>query len=279
MITWDNPANFVSHSLWLEACQEIGETFFYPTNEAGDVISVADLGSNNKKKKKKKIQSRVKNGWGRLKYPLKTEDYLKPNKVCKALYDSWIACGWKNIPKNTSQTVNRMLERFMNKRELRSFSRVKKFYKNDLEITDEKHDDDMVYFLDQKLFVKFYFNKFSGSESEVHRNDIIRLFHCVLQDKNKDALVCYLGLKTKEADDFENPMMKKEYLFSEVAIDFCFLDLIFRTPDRKQKIMGHEDLDPNDRSRMEIPRTGEWAQDLFAKELVGYILTKVRFVY
>mmetsp|Transcript_43151 Transcript_43151/g.101175 ORF Transcript_43151/g.101175 Transcript_43151/m.101175 type:complete len:133 (+) Transcript_43151:452-850(+) len=93
VITWDNPANFVSHSLWLKACQEIGETFFYPTNEAGDVISVADLGSNNKKKKKKKIQNRVKNGWGRLKYPLKTEDYLKPNKVCKALYDSWIACG------------------------------------------------------------------------------------------------------------------------------------------------------------------------------------------
>mmetsp|Transcript_43151 Transcript_43151/g.101173 ORF Transcript_43151/g.101173 Transcript_43151/m.101173 type:complete len:173 (+) Transcript_43151:890-1408(+) len=172
-----------------------------------------------------------------------------------------------------------MLERFVNKRELWSFSKVKEFYKNDLEITNEKHNDDMVYFLDQKLFVKFYFNKFSGSESDVHRNDIIRLFHCVLQDKNKDALVCYLGLKTKEADDFENPMMKKEYLFSEVAIDFCFLDLIFRSPDRKNKIMGHEDLDPNGRSRMEIPRTGEWAQDLFAKELVGYILTKIRFVY
>ena len=91
VITWDNPANFVSHSMWLEACQEIAETFFLPTNEAGDVISVADLGSSsnyNKKKKKKKVQSRVKNGWGCLKYQKKTEDYLKPNKVCKALYES-----------------------------------------------------------------------------------------------------------------------------------------------------------------------------------------------
>ena len=57
--------------MWLEACQEIAEIFFLPTNEASDVISVADLGSSsnyNKKKKKKEVQSRVKNGWGRLKY-------------------------------------------------------------------------------------------------------------------------------------------------------------------------------------------------------------------
>ena len=80
--------------------------------------------------------------------------------------------------------------------------------------------------------------------------------------------MCYLGLKTKEADDFENPMMKQQYLFSEAAIDFCFLDLIFWVPDRKNKIMGHEDLDPNNRSGMEIPRIGAWAKDLFDTELV-----------
>ena len=170
-----------------------------------------------------------------------------------------------------------MLDRFVSKRVLRSFKTVKEFYRNDLEITDDKHDEDMVYFLDQQLFVKFYINKFSGSDSEVHRNDIIKLFHCVLQEKNKDALVCYLGLKTKEADDFENPMMKQQYLFSESAIDFCFINLIFRVPDRKNKIMGHKDLDLNDRSRMEIPRIGEWAKELFDKELVEYILMKVSF--
>ena len=63
-----------------------------------------------------------------------------------------------------------MLDRFVSKRVLRSFKTVKEFYRNDLEIADDKHDKYMVYFLDQKLFVKFYFNKFSGSDSEVHRH-------------------------------------------------------------------------------------------------------------
>ena len=66
---------------------------------------------------------------------------------------------------------------------------------------------------------------------------------------------------------------KKIHFCGHLAAQFNNYHLIIPHPDNYKKIIGHEDFDPNELARIEIPRTSAWIQsvlDEIFKEYFAY---------
>ena len=65
-------------------------------------------------------------------------------------------------------------------------------------------------------------------------------------------------------------MYKAVHFCGHIAAQFNNFKLVFTPPPNKNKIIGHELMDPNELARIEIPRTGAWIKSVLEEVLKKY---------
>ena len=77
-------------------------------------------------------------------------------------------------------------------------------------------------------------------------------------ERNIERTMCFLNTFAKDSEELDNPAYSVPNYMGSLAADFCDASNFFLPPPNKSKVIGHEVMDPNDPSRINIARGWKW---------------------
>ena len=77
-------------------------------------------------------------------------------------------------------------------------------------------------------------------------------------ERNLERTMCFLNTFAKDSEELDNPAYSVPNYMGSLAADFCDVSNLFLPPPNKSKVIGHEVMDPNDPSRINIARGWKW---------------------
>ena len=134
-----------------------------------------------------------------------------------------------------------------------------------------------VYHLDRQSFADLSKSLYKENEALKRaqqtptRNDVIRIFHVVLMNDNRDNLEQLNSAKTYKVSDLDTTGSVTNSVFHRLADNFNDPDLKFYSPDRSIYLMSFDlKTTANDEERIAIGRNGKWLKDVYFKTLKEY---------
>jgi len=160
-----------------------------------------------------------------------------------------------------------MLDYILEKRTRPETATIREHFRN---VSVIESNTDTMYFIDQREIIKAYHTKWSGREKGHTANDEYRMFECMIMERNLERTACFLKNFVKDVEELENTAYSVPHYMGTLAANFCDITNVFLPPQNKSKVVGHELMDPNNPSRINIACTGKWVLKVGTLLIKGY---------
>ena len=159
-------------------------------------------------------------------------DYLK--KLSK---ESELGRGWKKVPVNRTDGKNKIIN---------------------ILLATRKIDTNGTYQLDQGRVIAMLANVWGGDSGEddsaIHPNDRLRVYGLIMSIEIHRDLFQRLAEGVSRRQHLDDPVYSLKQIFQTIAFAFNNEKIVLELPDESYDIVGHEEMDLNQLSRIKITR-------------------------
>jgi len=159
-------------------------------------------------------------------------DYLK--KLSK---ESELSRGWKKVPVNRTDGKNKIIN---------------------ILLATRKIDTNGTYQLDQGRVIAMLANVWGGDSGEddsaIHPNDRLRVYGLIMSIEIHRDLFQRLAEGVSRRQHLDDPVYSLKQIFQTIAFAFNNEKIVLELPDESYDIVGHEEMDLNQLSRIKITR-------------------------
>jgi len=139
----------------------------------------------------------------------------------------------------------------------------------DIDLTSMYPNREKLYFYDLPVFLRHAEDNWKvDNASELMNekttvNDCIRIAGILTMEVNRDDLLSLNRGKHTMQADVDNALTRVDAIFHHIAIQFNDPAVKIAQPERAAYLVTYLDLDPNEESRIAIPRDFVWAKQVW----------------
>ena len=192
-------------------------------------------------------------------------------KMVSSLTKCWLTEKWE-VPlksKNRTDFKSKVVRQIVVKRE-----KVMKDAIYDVDVTSMFPTVEKVYFYGLSVFMRHaeeYWKVDKASElinQETTVNDCIRIAGILAMDVNRDDLLSLNRGKHTLRSDVDNPLTRVDAIFHYMAVQFNDPAVHINQPERATNLVTYLELDPNEDTRIAIPRDFAWAKQVWKVDVL-----------
>ena len=181
------------------------------------------------------------------------------------------------LPKNKSQILTRVCKWILDNREYKGYSDVYDKKIRDIVENNSKEDKveapSHVYIYSQKFLFTKMFNMWTEigiEKDEVTMNDRLRVIGIMLSPEYRDQMDAFTLGKAKTREELDDPTKRKKVFYEQFAVGFNDEKIVVSNPERMNKLKNSNRMDPNELSRINIKRDGEWFKNVYKNIISSY---------